>query len=45
MTRIVDLSMSIEDHFRWPVARSQKGDLQNRRRSPLGHAPHKIQPL
>ncbi len=28
MTRIVDLSMSIEDHFRWPVARSQKGDLE-----------------
>ena len=28
MTRIVDLSMAIEDHFRWPVARSQKGDLE-----------------
>ena len=28
MTRIVDLSMTIEDHFRWPVARSQKGDLE-----------------
>ncbi len=28
MTRIVDLSMPIEDHFRWPVARSQKGDLE-----------------
>ena len=28
MTRIVDLSMPIEDHFRWPVGRSQKGDLE-----------------
>ena len=28
MTRIVDLSMAIEDHFRWPVERSQKGDLE-----------------
>ena len=28
MTRIVDLSMPIEDHFRWPVERSQKGDLE-----------------
>ena len=28
MTRIVDLSMAIEDHFRWPVARSQRGDLE-----------------
>ncbi len=28
MTRIVDLSMAIEDHFRWPVGRSQKGDLE-----------------
>ena len=28
MTRIVDLSMPIEDHFRWPVERSHKGDLE-----------------
>jgi arylformamidase len=28
MTRIVDLSMPIEDHFRWPVERSQKGDFE-----------------
>ena len=28
MSRIVDLSMPIEDHFRWPVERSQKGDLE-----------------
>jgi arylformamidase len=28
MTRIVDLSMAIEDHFRWPVERSRKGDLE-----------------
>ncbi len=28
MTRIVDLSMPIEEHFRWPVERSQKGDLE-----------------
>jgi kynurenine formamidase len=28
MTRIIDLSMAIEDHFRWPVERSQKGDLE-----------------
>ena len=28
MTRIVDLSMPIEDHFRWPVGRSQNGDLE-----------------
>ncbi len=28
MTRIVDLSMAIEDHFRWPVGRGQKGDLE-----------------
>ncbi len=28
MARIVDLSMPIEDHFRWPVERSQRGDLE-----------------
>jgi len=28
LTRIVDLSMPIENHFRWPVERSQKGDLE-----------------
>ena len=27
MARIVDLSMPIEDHFRWPVERAQAGDL------------------
>jgi kynurenine formamidase len=27
MARIVDLSMPIEDHFRWPVERAQVGDL------------------
>lgn len=26
MTRIIDLSMPIEDHFRWPVERTVKGD-------------------
>lgn len=26
MPRIIDLSMPIEDHFRWPVERRQKGD-------------------
>ncbi len=28
MSRIVDLSMPIENHFRWPVERSQRGDLE-----------------
>ena len=28
MTRIVDLSMPIEDHFRWRVERGHKGDLE-----------------
>ncbi len=28
MARIVDLSMPIEDHFRWPVERAQVGDLE-----------------
>ena len=27
MTRVVDLSMPIEDHFRWPVERTVKGDF------------------
>src|SRR5687767_8000890 len=26
MSRIIDLSMPIEDHFRWPVERRVKGD-------------------
>ena len=26
MTRIIDLSLPIEDHFRWPVERRVKGD-------------------
>ncbi len=28
MARIIDLSMPVEDHFRWPVERTQAGDLE-----------------